>query len=161
MKRPQKIIYIRTIDNNQIRPLLPSSWFVVSEDDGWFTIYPFGINNTVDFVHLKHLVSHPTFARAIYTIFGTQDAINAFDEMMASDGLNWTRSWDNIDGLRNDNNQSIQSLRSVWQAQNGQSQLTLTSRMAGYAKDNGEPTEDIENNQPATIIVADQNSTRQ
>jgi hypothetical protein len=137
MRRAKIIAYIRKQDSSNA-PLIPPSWEITEEADGWFSVYPLGRENKDIFLHFRHMMSHPTLPRAVYVCFAPQHVVDRLAQRISDDGLSWTRTWGDLAELRADNTAVATSIKQAWRDRAEDMSLACSGRMAGYGQDDGE-----------------------
>lgn len=136
-RRGTLIVYIRKQVNSDA-PVVPASWTIIPESDNWFSIFPRGREEFPNvYFHMKHMVSHDTLPRAAYVCVGTPVILQRLADMISSDGLAWTRTWNNLVELRADGTALALALKAAWRDQPEGTPI-LASRMLGYVDDDAE-----------------------
>ena len=144
MRRGTLIVLVRRESTDSIAPLVPAAWDIIHEADGWFSVYPLGRQERDVFFHMRHMMSHPTFARAVYVCVGHPHILSRLADRIAEDGLNWTRAWANLPELRADGTAVAVAVKQAWRDRDldrdgaGDNNVIIAGRMAGFEDDDAE-----------------------
>lgn len=94
-------------------PVVPQSWAVQVEDNGWTTLYPRSRGGV--FVHARLIFrqqAQPT--RAVFVVTGAAAVLQRLADAIAADGLAWTQTWSTLGALRVDAGAVATAVRAAW-----------------------------------------------
>jgi len=151
-RRGTLIAYVRRDDTDPLFPtlLVPGSWTLAYESHQWATVWPLTKvgssiiggqlrqHNDV-FFHVRLMVAHDTLPRALFVCVGHPYILQQLADMVAADGLAWTRTWDTLTAFRADNTALAVQIRAAWPTDHLDGGVhRIMARMAGFEDDDGE-----------------------
>jgi hypothetical protein len=130
--------------------LVPGSWELLRESDKWATVWPLTRTGSSViggqlrqhrdvFFHVCLMVAHDTLPRALFVCVGHPFILQQLADMIAADGLAWTRTWSTLAAFRADNTALAVQVRAAWPADHLDGGVhRIMARMAGFEDDDGE-----------------------
>lgn len=123
-------------------PKVPAGWDVLTESNGWCTIWPGGRTAQGQVIHARMMVQQG--ANGAFILFGPRTWLDQIQALV-------TNSWASIAALRADSGATATTIKAAWlddRARDSQGVLlapsdpivALRARMAGFESDDGETT---------------------
>ena len=102
--RPVLVALIRARPAPESAPVVPASWDVVEECDGWSTVYPRGREAHPEACFHARLCGRVAAQplRGVYVVLGPRPLLDMLAARIAADALPWSSSWLGLAALRAD-----------------------------------------------------------